>query len=571
MDMYHTHEATRRHDKVYALLGMSSDDLSDVGLSPDYSVPWEELLQRLVKYLLCQNISVETWKDKREFAIIKSKGCILGKVSLEGNSADQSRREGIGIIVSNREKVIRLNIQVSANTIRNGDILCLLQGASMPTIVRPCHDYFDIIVIAVRISEADFLKRREYSFTRDLLLVWDWQIFSTRLKHPKHYTDIRNTKFGVLESPGILDDRLDKANRTWNVSLVLGDAKEYKKAEGKLHEAIDWFKLAFEVELHPLKGQSGLTPLLWAARNGYDAVVRELLRKGGTGIDLDLKDGEYGQTPLSWATKNGHEAVVKLLLETNKVDLDETDFFGRTPMSWAAGNGHKEVVELLLNTSKGDINKDDIIGRTPLSWAASNGHETVVKLLLNIDKVDVNIEDEGGRTPLGWAASNGYEAVVKLLLNTGKVDINIEDNSGSTPLFYAVRNRHEAVVKLLLNTGKVDTDVDEKVGSTPLLYAVRNRQEAVVRLLLNTGKVNVNKGDLRERTPLWWAANNKHEAVVKLLLDTGKVDVNRGDLSGRTPLWCATKKKHKAVVTLLLDTGKVDVNRKNQEGSTALG
>jgi len=80
IDMYHAHEAARRHDKVYALLGMSSDDLSKVNLSPDYNVRWEELLQRLVKYLLCEEIFVETWGD-REIAIIKSKGCILGKVS----------------------------------------------------------------------------------------------------------------------------------------------------------------------------------------------------------------------------------------------------------------------------------------------------------------------------------------------------------------------------------------------------------------------------------------------------------------------------------------------------------
>jgi hypothetical protein len=45
MDMYHTHEATKRYDKVYALLGMSSDGPGAPGLSPDYAVPWEELLQ----------------------------------------------------------------------------------------------------------------------------------------------------------------------------------------------------------------------------------------------------------------------------------------------------------------------------------------------------------------------------------------------------------------------------------------------------------------------------------------------------------------------------------------------
>lgn len=42
IDMYHTRKATLRHDKVYALLGMCSDDLSAAGLSPDYTVSWEQ-------------------------------------------------------------------------------------------------------------------------------------------------------------------------------------------------------------------------------------------------------------------------------------------------------------------------------------------------------------------------------------------------------------------------------------------------------------------------------------------------------------------------------------------------
>lgn len=39
IDMYHNHEATLRHDKVYTLLGMSgmsSDDLSKANLLPNY-------------------------------------------------------------------------------------------------------------------------------------------------------------------------------------------------------------------------------------------------------------------------------------------------------------------------------------------------------------------------------------------------------------------------------------------------------------------------------------------------------------------------------------------------------
>ncbi|RYP20480.1 hypothetical protein DL767_009434 [Monosporascus sp. MG133] len=83
IDMYHTYEATERHDKVFALLGMSSDDPSDVehaGLSPDYGIPWGKLLKQLVRFFLGGQVSVYTWPN-REMAIIEGKGYVLGKVS----------------------------------------------------------------------------------------------------------------------------------------------------------------------------------------------------------------------------------------------------------------------------------------------------------------------------------------------------------------------------------------------------------------------------------------------------------------------------------------------------------
>ncbi|KAF2181209.1 hypothetical protein K469DRAFT_752814 [Zopfia rhizophila CBS 207.26] len=91
--MYHTREATKRHDKVYALLGMSSDDPSAAGLSPNYTIPRKKLLQQLVEFLLFKEVSVETWEE-REIAVIKSKGCILGQVSsVESCSARYDRQD----------------------------------------------------------------------------------------------------------------------------------------------------------------------------------------------------------------------------------------------------------------------------------------------------------------------------------------------------------------------------------------------------------------------------------------------------------------------------------------------
>jgi hypothetical protein len=39
VDMFYTRQATNTCDKVYALLGISSDDLDKAGLRPNYNIP----------------------------------------------------------------------------------------------------------------------------------------------------------------------------------------------------------------------------------------------------------------------------------------------------------------------------------------------------------------------------------------------------------------------------------------------------------------------------------------------------------------------------------------------------
>ena len=60
------------------------------------------------------------------------------------------------------------------------------------------------------------------------------------------------------------------------------------------------------------RDSSGLTPLMWAARYGREAVVKLLMRHKH--IQSDMLDKKYGRTALSWAAGSGHEGVVKLFL-----------------------------------------------------------------------------------------------------------------------------------------------------------------------------------------------------------------------------------------------------------------
>ncbi|KAH6714388.1 heterokaryon incompatibility protein-domain-containing protein, partial [Leptodontidium sp. MPI-SDFR-AT-0119] len=247
MDMYHAHEATKRHDKVYALLGMSSDDLSEANLLPNYRDPWEELLQRLAKFLLSEKISVETWGDK-EIAAIKSKGCILGKVSSVLRDTALDDRQSVDVIFKNISGqpeymgVQRWTLRPSAKSIRDGDLICLLQGASKPAVIRLCKDHFAIIMIAatplenIRMEEGYIewpnLLQSAKTFTRDFLLFWDWENFPKKFQDPEEYEMLIRTNDWVSEhSKAHREGHLDKATRVWNVALILGDLEEYKEAE----------------------------------------------------------------------------------------------------------------------------------------------------------------------------------------------------------------------------------------------------------------------------------------------------------------------------------------------------
>jgi hypothetical protein len=382
MDAYHTHNATDRRDKVYALLNMSTDDTDAAGLLPDYEISWEKFIWRLIKFRLCKDVSVKTWGD-RGIAVIKSKGRILGKLSLVQNdiqSVDVVFCNIPGQPVNMGEWSAHWTLQVSANSIRDGDLVCILQGASTPTIIRACKDYFAIVIIAttpptqirteIGCIEWPKLLLLEQFFIRDFLLAWDWEDTREKLHDPgefKTLIQISNSVPGHSETE--LQDRLDEAIRIWNVALIFGDLKEHEKAGEILKEVIEHCEMAFgeryetafgEQDSYTLRSQYGQTPLLWAAGNGYNAMVTLLLANND--IDPDLKNSQYRQTPLSCAAQGGHEAVVKLLLETGKVDVDSKDSqYRQTPLLRAAQGGHAAVVKLLLETGKVDVNSKSTV------------------------------------------------------------------------------------------------------------------------------------------------------------------------------------------------------------------
>ncbi|KAM0255788.1 hypothetical protein ACHAPA_012379 [Fusarium lateritium] len=361
--MFHTRKATERHDKIYALLGMSSDDTSLAGLSVDYQISWGELFRKLINFI-SERVHAETWDDN-EIAVIRGKGYVLGEVASVQRDADWEDRWQIGIAWKNTsrygEQESRWAFKASAKSIQVGDAICLLQGASMPSIIRLQNDYWTIVMIAAHLSEEFQATRRSVrgetlrsmtSFPHDLLLVWNWDTNSDHLQVLEgcgHLMGDRVPKCSKVE----LDCFLEKLTRLWNTGLILVDMRRY---EGK-----DNLRRAMNI-LESVLSMDGLSSTFKDHNKGRNENYGQ---KQGEMVDLLTKDkGKW--ISLLLAAENGNEAVVKLLLNTSRVETDTKDKEGRTPLWWAASNGQEGVVKLLLSTKKVELNAKDGYLRTPI-------------------------------------------------------------------------------------------------------------------------------------------------------------------------------------------------------------
>jgi ankyrin repeat protein len=536
IDMYHAHEATLHSDKVYALLSMSSDNFHNTRLLPDYSIPWKDLFETLIRHLLCKEISAEAL-PKGESAIIRGEGYILGRISAQTESTWNSRQDVLvawrtiwGTEMTTEIWNSQWGLQHSAKQIMIGDVVCLFQGALKPTIIRFCENYWAIIVIAatppqiIRGNSEDvewptYIQMVKQLRHRKLQCSWDWDKSPGTMSDGEDYDTARDPSDQIMD--------------TWKSALVLGDVEEYQKAARKFQEAMKDYEIAFReggvvklsadalsitssVDLDSMNQNYSQPPLAWAAEREYDAVISLLI--GSLNADINFKD-KTGQTAILLAAKNGNLAVMERLLQ-DKADINAAvRCSGRTAIQAAAGEGHLAVVERLLQR-KANVNAAAYgNGRTALQAAAGGGHFAVVERLLQ-EKANVNAAaaNENGRTALQAAAEGGHLEVVERLLQE-KADVNAAAayEHGRTALQAAAEGGHLAVVELLLQEkADVNAAAAKHCGRTALQAAAEQGHLAVVKRLLQE-KANVNAADDNGRTALQAAAEGGHLAVVELL------------------------------------------------------
>ena len=262
--------------------------------------------------------------------------------------------------------------------------------------------------------------------------------------------------------------------------------------------------------------KGGLTPLLYAARDGRAGAAQRLI---DAGADVELADGN-GIRPLLMAVLNNNLEVARLLLSKG-ANVNGDDFWGRTPL-WAA----VEYRNLDMNNNDQDSPTDNGVDRPPilefikaLLAAGANVNARTRELppsrrwLYSLN--DVSWVDFTGQTPFLRAALSGDTTTMRLLLEHG-ADPNLPTLAGTTPLMAAAgvnwvvaqtyTESPQALidaVTLCLELG-ADVNAANSMGLTALLGAVNRGSNDIIELLVARG-ARLDVQDKEGRTPMRWA------------------------------------------------------------------
>ncbi|KAK3179011.1 hypothetical protein OEA41_001150 [Lepraria neglecta] len=516
IEMYHTREASMRHDKVFALLGMSSDDPIAADLLPDYKTPWKILLERLVRFLLGGQVSVKTWADT-EMAVIKSKGCILGQVSSKGEDRQQmviTSKNVSGHMGPGRE----WTLLTSAKSIQVGDLVCFLQGSLKPTVIRPCKDHFSVIMITVTPpgTENGSVGQPEQpiaSFSRDFLLVWDWERFQGNLQDQEYeYETLIRSR--VAKHPDReVGGHSDKMTRLWNVALILEDAVEYEKAEERFRETVEGYERGFGKEdLRTLTGMEKLALIYkkmkqWKkAEKRFKQVIQTRKRVQGedhpdrTSSMANLASMYRDQGHLEEAEK--WEAMADILRrEGGDAQIMEEEVVK------IARSCDKEVMKLLLDRKGDEVQITEGVV-TAAAGNKSRGGE-MMKLLLDRKGDEVQITESVITAAAGNKSSGGE--IMKLLLDRKGTEVQITEEA----VIQIVILFDQGIMKLLLDRKGDEVQITE--GVVTAAAGNKSRGGQIMKLLLDR------KGDEVQITEgvITVAAGNESRGgeIIKLLLD----------------------------------------------------
>ena len=276
----------------------------------------------------------------------------------------------------------------------------------------------------------------------------------------------------------------------------------------------------------------GLTPLMFAARQGHTESVEALLEAG---VDINLVSPADKSSPVLVATINGHFDLATLLLDRGAdpklaSDAGATPLYAAVNVRWAPEAGYPqpdttqqqttylELMEALLEKGADvnakltmelwytsytfDLSRVDAAGATAF-WRAAQVADVGALRMLVAHGADPEIANDAKVMPLHVAtgggvhgndevlAPGGWMPAVRYLVDELSADVNAADDSGYTPLHNAAGIGHNEMVQFLFDKGANVKAVSER-GETVADMANGPRQRIqpfpeTIALLLSMG------------------------------------------------------------------------------------
>ena len=279
--------------------------------------------------------------------------------------------------------------------------------------------------------------------------------------------------------------------------------------------------------------------LLWAARNGEEQVMRQLI------------NGMNGRTAIG-PDKKTKERVTKVK------SLDKSDDEGHTPLIAASIRGHKGAAEILLFSGAKTDSRTKSERRTALHFAALRGSSQIVQVLVDAG-TDLDATDAAGQTALHVVGGKDPSRIISILVEAG-ASTEAKTLAGCTPLHLAVLEGRQDLVECFLQHGaKINAAIAPFKGAPSSVSAASSDTLRTVRI-----------PPLQQPTSLHLAATNGNTNILSVLLQpeyAAKIESRTTD--GRTPLHAAVLASQLPAIQMLLERG-ADIESRDVHGRTAL-
>jgi uncharacterized protein len=268
------------------------------------------------------------------------------------------------------------------------------------------------------------------------------------------------------------------------------EAARVQKEIAEAKKAIDRFPKTAKWNQRGSEKFGGLTPLIFATRQGDLATVKALLKAGANVNGTST----YGWTALLDATQNRFYQIGAYLLD-HGADPNIANDGGWTPLYIATDNRNIEGGD--YPTRKPDMDHLDFIKRLLAAKANTNARmhsDTETRTVFTHQWLE-----EEGATPFLRAAQSGDLVLMKLLLKYG-ADPSLSTDHKVTPLMVASGigwvegvtyewspQQTYDTVKFLIDSGADVNAQDTLDGRTALMGAAHKGRNDVVQLLVDHG------------------------------------------------------------------------------------